>query len=146
MQSNRIKSDITKKSLFFNTYMHCFRRFTYSYLFIIVFFKENNSKTVWKLEERNSSFGQFCNDLEKVCEKVFLRFPLYPSRCTFALCSCNLVEINCKGPQTNKPQKVGSREDLISENIQSRHIEFCKADRRIQYTTSFPGFSPHRIQ
>ena len=105
MQSNRIKSDITKKSLFFNTYMHCFRRFTYSYLFIIIFFKENNSKTVWKLEERNSSFGQFCNDLEKVCEKVFLRFPLYPSRCSFALCSCNLVEINCKGPQRTSRRK-----------------------------------------
>lgn len=40
MQSNRIKSDITKKSLFFNTYMHCFRRFTYSYLFIIIFLKK----------------------------------------------------------------------------------------------------------
>ena len=27
------------------------------------------------------------------------------------------------------PQKVGSKEDLISKNIQSRHIEFCKAGR-----------------
>ena len=27
------------------------------------------------------------------------------------------------------PQNVGSREDLISKNIQSRHIEFCKAER-----------------
>ena len=40
--------------------------------------------------------------------------------------------MNCKGPQTrvqtNMPQNVGSKEDPISQNIQSRHIEFCKAD------------------
>ena len=28
-----------------------------------------------------------------------------------------------KGPQTNMPQKVGSREELISENKQSGHME-----------------------
>ena len=37
--------------------------------------------------------------------------------------------LNCKGPQTNMPQNVGSIEDLICKNIQSRNIEFCKADR-----------------
>ena len=26
------------------------------------------------------------------------------------------------------PQNAGSKEDLTSKNIQSRHIEFCKAD------------------
>ena len=30
----------------------------------------------------------------------------------------------CIGPQTNMPQNVGSIEDLVSKNIQSRHIEF----------------------
>ena len=37
--------------------------------------------------------------------------------------------INCKGPQTNLPQSVGSKEDLTSKIYQSTHIEFCKADR-----------------
>ena len=42
------------------------------------------------------------------------------------------IDMNCKGPQTraqtNMPQNVGSKKDLIRQNIQSRHIEFCKAD------------------
>ena len=38
------------------------------------------------------------------------------------------IDMNCKGSQTNMPQNVGSKEDLSSQNIQSRHIEFCKAD------------------
>ena len=35
------------------------------------------------------------------------------------------IDIICmrKGPQTNMPQKVGSREELISENKQSGHME-----------------------
>ena len=46
--------------------------------------------------------------------------------------------LNCKGPQTNTPQNVGSIEDLITKNIQSRHIEFCKADR----ASAVNGYSP----
>ena len=35
------------------------------------------------------------------------------------------IDIICmrKGPQTNMPQKVGSREDLISKNMQSGPME-----------------------
>ena len=36
------------------------------------------------------------------------------------------MNINCKGPQTDIPQIVGSKEDLISKNIPSRHIEYIK--------------------
>ena len=42
------------------------------------------------------------------------------------------IDMNCKGlqtrAQTNMPQNVGSKEDLIRQNIQSRHFELCKAD------------------
>ena len=38
-------------------------------------------------------------------------------------------KINCKGPQTNMPQNVGSKEDMINKNIPKRHIGFCNADR-----------------
>ena len=43
-----------------------------------------------------------------------------------------LQESLCQPPHSqrwNIPWNVGSREDLISKNIQSRRIEFCKADR-----------------
>jgi len=33
------------------------------------------------------------------------------------------IDIISKGPQTNMPQEVGSREDLISKNMQSGHME-----------------------
>ena len=44
------------------------------------------------------------------------------------------IDMNCKGPQrraqANMPQNVGSKEDPISQNhVQSRHIEFRKADQ-----------------
>lgn len=33
------------------------------------------------------------------------------------------MNINCKGPQTNMPQNVGSKEDLICKKKPSKHIE-----------------------
>ena len=39
-----------------------------------------------------------------------------------------LMDINCKGLQTNMLPNVGSEEDLINKNLTSRQIEFCKSD------------------
>ena len=71
--------------------MHSFWRFTYILIYSFFFFNEIILK-IGKLEERNSSFGQFCYDLEK----AFLRFPVNPFRCTFVLRSSNLVDLTAK--------------------------------------------------
>ena len=72
--------------------MHSFWRFTYILIYSFFFFVNEIILKIGKLEERNSSFGQFCHDLEK----AFLRFPVNPFRCTFVLRSSNLVDLTAK--------------------------------------------------
>ena len=78
-----------------------------------------------------------------VCKRFFLTAAQWTTQKMWPMLVKNW-HLNCKGLQTNTPQNVGSIEDLISKNILSRHIEFCKAGRTTWKLTLQDIMTRHR--